>query len=324
MKIINHFQGKKITVWGDYILDEYLYGYTRRISREAPVLILSYKNSKFTLGGAGNSLLNLKALGAEPIPVGILGTNQSGKQILDIIKSHGISSKYLTTDSHYKSPSKTRILAGEEFTRKQQILRIDKESKVPDTKKIKNTLLRFLKDLANKTCAVLISDYNYNSVKKDVYKEMLPYFKNKNIPVTLDSRSRILDFKKTTVSTPNEKEAKKALGIDIYDDMQSPETLGYNLLKKTESDSILLTRGSKGMILFSRKTKPCNINIYGTDEIVDITGAGDTVISTYTLAIAAGAEPQEAAEIANFAAGIVVMKKGTATVSRKELKEAIG
>jgi D-glycero-beta-D-manno-heptose-7-phosphate kinase len=323
LEIINRFTGKKIAVWGDYILDEYLYGHTHRISREAPVLILSYRSSTFSLGGAGNSLLNLKALGAEPIPVGILGKDQTGKKILDIIKSYGISSKFLIKDIHYKTPSKTRILAGEESTRKQQILRIDKESKVSHTQKINSSLLKALKDSANQVCAVLISDYNYYSVKKNIYNEMIPYFKKNQISVTLDSRFRLLDFKKTTVSTPNENEAKKALGIKIYDDRNSPETIGTRLLEKTESESILLTRGSKGMILFSKKTKPYKINIYGTDEIVDVTGAGDTVISAFTLAISAGAKPWEAAEIANYAAGIVVMKKGTSVVSRRELKEAI-
>ena len=323
LEIIKHFDGKKIAVWGDYILDEYLYGYTRRISREAPVLILSYRNSDFSLGGAGNSLLNLKALGAKPIPVGILGNNQTGKKIESLIKKSGISSKYLIKDSDYKTPLKTRIFAGEESTRKQQILRIDKESKVPNTQKINSALLDALKELGNQVCAVLISDYNYFNVKKYVYNKMLPFFKKNRLPITLDSRFRILNFKKTTVSTPNEKEAKKALGINIYDDKKPFDILGTRLLKRTESDSILLTRGSKGMVLFSRNRKPYNINIYGTDEIVDVTGAGDTVISTFTLAMTAGAKPCQAAEIANYAAGIVVMKKGTATVSKKELKEAI-
>lgn len=323
LEIIKHFDGKKIAVWGDYILDEYVYGYTRRISREAPVLILSYRNNDFSLGGAGNSLLNLKALGADPIPVGILGTNQTGKKIESIIKRCGISSKYLIKDIDYQTPLKTRILAGEESTRKQQILRIDKESKVPNTQKINNALLDALKELGNQVCAVLISDYNYFNVKQYVYNKMIPVFKKNRLPITLDSRFRVLNFKKTTVSTPNEKEAKKALGISINDDKKLPVTLGTRLLKRTESDSILLTRGSKGMTLFSKNRKPYNINIYGTDEIVDVTGAGDTVISIFTLSLTAGAKPRQAAEIANYAAGIVVMKKGTATVSKKELKEAI-
>jgi len=323
LELINRFPGRKIAVWGDYILDEYLFGYTRRISREAPVLILSYRDSAFSLGGAGNSLLNLKALGAEPIPIGVLGTNQTGKQVLGIIKDRGISSKYLIKDSHYKTPSKTRILAGEESTRKQQILRIDKESKVPNSREYKDSLIKALKDVANQASAVLISDYNYFNVKKDVYDEIFPFYRKNQILVTLDSRSRVLDFRNTTVSTPNENEAKKALGIGIYDPIRSPGFLGKELLEKTGSDSILLTRGSKGMILFQKHKKSYPIDIYGTDEIVDVTGAGDTVISAFTLALSAGAEPWAAAEIANYAAGIVVMKKGTATVSQKELKEAI-
>jgi rfaE bifunctional protein kinase chain/domain len=323
LEIIDAFAGKKIAVWGDYILDEYLFGYTRRISREAPVLILSYKNSRFSLGGAGNSLLNLKALGAEPIPVGVLGPNQSGNEVMRIIKNTGIFSDYLIQDNQYITPSKTRILAGEESTKKQQILRIDKESKVPNTEQIKNFLFSSLKECAKNTDAVLISDYNYLTVKKDLYSELLPDFKKWNIPVALDSRFRLMEFKKTTISTPNENEAKRALGIDIYDDFVSPEQAGTELLKRTGSDSLLLTRGSKGMILFQKNRKSYNINIYGTDEIVDVTGAGDTVISAITLAISTGADLEDAADIANYAAGIVVMKKGTGTVTTKELKEAI-
>ncbi|MBD3414763.1 MAG: hypothetical protein GF421_10075 [Candidatus Aminicenantes bacterium] len=323
LEIIDSFHGKKIAVWGDYILDEYLFGYTRRISREAPVLILSYKNSRFSLGGAGNSLLNLKALGAYPVPVGVLGSNQSGNEVLSIVKNYGLNSDYLVQDSQYKTPSKTRIMAGEELTKKQQILRIDKESKVPDTKKIKNFLVSALKHCSRTMDAVLISDYNYLTVKKDIYKELLPHFKKSSIPVALDSRFRLMDFQNTTISTPNENEAKRALGIDIYDDFGSPEKAGAELLKRTGSDSLLLTRGSKGMILFQKNKKSYNINIFGTNEIVDVTGAGDTVISAMTLAISTGAELENAADIANYAAGIVVMKKGTGTVTVKELKEAI-
>jgi rfaE bifunctional protein kinase chain/domain len=323
LKIIDNFSQKKIVVWGDYILDEYVYGYTRRISREAPVLILSYKNNMFSLGGAGNSLLNLKALGASPVPVGVLGTNHTGKEALKIIENYGISSKYLIKKAHYITPSKTRILAGEEGTTKQQILRIDKESRVPDTKKIKKSILDALTDSSHKADAVLISDYNYFSVKKDIYDKVLPRFRQAGILVALDSRFRLLEFKNTTISTPNENEAKKALRIDIYNNIGSPEKVGEKLLEKTASDSILLTRGSKGMMLFQKGKKPYNIDIFGTDEIVDVTGAGDTVISVMTLALSAGAELEDAALIANYAAGIVVMKKGTAMVSTEELKEAI-
>jgi len=323
LKIIDNFSQKKIVVWGDYILDEYVYGHTRRISREAPVLILSYKNNIFSLGGAGNSLLNLKSLGASPIPVGVVGTNKTGKETLKIIENHGISSKFLIKKAHYITPSKTRILAGEEGTSKQQILRIDKESRVPDTKKIKNSLLNALINSSYKADAVLISDYHYFTVKKDIYDEVLPRFKQAGILVALDSRFRLLEFKNTTISTPNENEAKKALGIDTYNDIGSPEEIGEKLLEKTGSESILLTRGSKGMMLFQKGKKPYNINIFGTEEIVDVTGAGDTVISLLALALSTGAEPENAALIANYAAGIVVMKKGTATVSTEELREAI-
>jgi rfaE bifunctional protein kinase chain/domain len=323
LKIIDNFSQKKIVVWGDYILDEYVYGHTCRISREAPVLILSYKNNTFSLGGAGNSLLNLKALGAFPIPVGVVGTNKTGKEALKIIENYGIPSKYLIKESQYQTPTKTRIFAGEEGTTKQQILRIDKESRVPDTKKINNSIQKALVNSTQKADAVLVSDYNYFTVKKDIYDERLPRFKQAGIFVAVDSRFRLLEFNNSTISTPNENEAKKALGIDTYNDIGSPEEVGEKLLEKTGSDSILLTRGSKGMMLFQKGKRSFNIDIFGTDEIVDVTGAGDTVISVLTLALSAGAGLENAALIANYAAGIVVMKKGTATVSIEELKEAI-
>lgn len=323
LEIINSFAGKRITVWGDFILDEYLYGYTRRISREAPVLILSYKKSRFSLGGAGNSVLNLKALGADPIPVGLVGSNHAGKETRGIIRRYGINPNYLLQAKQYKTPSKTRILAGEESTRKQQILRIDKESKVPKSKKITDSLLAALRESAQNSDSVLISDYNYGTVTKEIYDKLLPYLKKLNIPVTLDSRFRLLEFKNAFISTPNENEAKEALGIDIYNDSVSMEELGIKLLQKTNNKALLLTRGASGMILFQKNKNPYFIDIFGSDEIVDVTGAGDTVISTLTLALSSGATLEEAAEIANFAAGIVVMKKGTATVSIEELKEAI-
>lgn len=323
LEIIDRFPGKKIIVWGDFILDEYLYGYTRRISREAPVLILSYRNTTFSLGGAGNSLLNLHSLDSAPIPVGLLGTNSTGEEVLHTINEYHIPTKYLIKDKSYSTPSKTRVLAGDKSTRKQQILRIDKESRVPETKSIKNSLYNALKNLVQKADAVLISDYHYFNVKKDIYDEMIPHFQNTGIPVTLDSRYRLLDFKNSTVATPNEKEAKRTLGIDVYNDSLSIEEIGENLLKKIRSKFLIITRGSKGMVVFQNNKDPYHINIYGTDEIVNVAGAGDTVISTITLALSTGAEIEDAAKIANYAAGIVVMKEGTSTLSRKELKEAI-
>lgn len=317
------FSGKKIAVWGDFILDEYLYGTTRRISREAPVLILSYKTKTFSFGGAGNSVLNIHALGGRPIPVGVIGQDAAGEKILDILKRKGISTASLIVEKGYPTPIKTRILAGEETTRKQQILRIDKEGHVPDTKGVAHALQKQIKGAQEHADALLISDYNYFTVKEEVFKHVLPGLKKKKIPVTLDSRFRLLRFKGVTISTPNEPEVEFSLQTELGEDKTVFKQAGETLLHRTEASAVLITRGSRGMALFERHKPLFPIPVHGTTDIVDVTGAGDTVISVLTLALACRASFREAAMLANFAGSVVVMKKGTATLSPKELKEAI-
>jgi rfaE bifunctional protein kinase chain/domain len=323
LQIIENFPQKKIIVWGDFILDEYLFGTTRRVSREAPVLILSYRRKEFSLGGGGNALLNLKALGANPIAVGVLGQDEAGSRISRILKQNSISTRHLIRHKAHSTPVKTRILAGEETTRKQQILRIDQEAKVPDTPPLKAKILKILLDLKPQADAVIISDYDYLTVKEDVFRQILPRFQKSSIPIALDSRFRLLNFKGVTVVTPNEPEVEEALQLRIDDNAKIITHAGKTLLKKSEAATILLTRGSQGMVLFEKNKAPYLIPIFGTTDIVDVTGAGDTVISVFTLALASGATYREAAQLANYAGGLVVMKKGTSTITPQELQKAI-
>jgi len=321
--IIDRFAQKKVAVWGDLILDEYIYGTTRRISREAPVLILSYQAKEFSLGGGGNSLLNLSALGAKPVPVGVVGQDDAGKRILEILKKKKISAEFLIIEKTYRTPIKTRILAGEHSTRKQQILRIDQEARVPETKELKKKLGSTLDKAASQTAALLISDYNYFTVQEDVFKKILPRFKRAKKPVALDSRFRLLHFKGVTILTPNEPEVEHALQVELDENQITVNKEGRLILDKAGAEAVAITRGGNGMVLFERRKPAFPIPIYGSSNIVDVTGAGDTVISVLTLALASGASFREAAMLANYAGGIVVMKKGTATVSPRELKEAI-
>jgi rfaE bifunctional protein kinase chain/domain len=323
LKVIEAFAEKRIVVWGDFILDEYIYGDTRRISREAPVLILSYHSKELSLGGAGNSVLNLLSLGAEPIPVGVIGADDSGEKIRKILRQKGISTEYLHLEKKYQTPLKTRILAGEGHTRKQQILRIDWETKVPEDSEIKQKMKQNINKIFKSSHALLISDYNYFTVKEETFNQIFPWFKKADIPVTLDSRFRLLNFKGITAATPNEPEVEEALRIQINDDSALLKEAGKKILKKIQSPALLITRGSKGMILFEKHKLPFAIPIRGTTDIVDVTGAGDTVISVFTLAIACGATFRQAALLANYAGSVVVMKKGTATLTSSELKEAI-
>ena len=323
ISLIDRFAGRKIAIWGDFILDEYLYGRTRRISREAPVLILSYQKGEYSLGGAGNSILNIKALGAEPLPVGVVGQDASGERIIEILHRQKISSRYLIRLKGYQTPIKMRILAGEENTRKQQILRIDKEAAVPESASISRKLKANLMAVQSQCSGLLISDYNYMTVKTDVFNAVLPLFKRPGLPVTLDSRFRLLQFKGITVATPNEPEVEDALKIRLDDDLPGLKRAGLLVMGRIRSRALLVTRGSRGMALFEKGKPPAFIPVHGGTDIVDVTGAGDTVISVFTLALAGGASLLEATRLANFAGGIVVMKKGTATVSSDELKKAI-
>jgi len=175
----------------------------------------------------------------------------------------------------------------------------------------------------SQTQALLISDYNYATVKEDIFNRVLPQFKKKKIPVALDSRFQLLNFKSITFSTPNEPEIEGALHIQIDDDTQVLKKAGKELLNKTDAEAILITRGSQGMVLFEKGKPSYSIPIHGTTDIVDVTGAGDTVISVFTLALTCGASFKEASQLANYAGSVVVMKKGTATLSVNELKEAI-
>jgi len=321
--LVDRFAGRKVAVWGDFILDEYLYGQTRRISREAPVLIISYQDREFSLGGAGNSVLNLKSLGAEPVPVGVLGRDESGDKVCEILKDHGVSTRCLLRLPDYQTPVKTRVLAGEENTKKQQILRIDKEGSVPDSVRLRKRLVGMLKYIAVGAEALLISDYSYMTVQEEVFAAALPPFKKAGKPVTLDSRYRLLHFQGITAATPNEPEVEAALHLELDDNPLILKRAGDILLKNLRSAALLITRGSRGMALFEKGKPPFLLPVHGPTDIVDVTGAGDTVISVFTLALACGASFREATILANHAGGIVVMKKGTATLSPGELKASL-
>lgn len=321
--LVDRFRGQRIVVWGDFILDEYVYGKTKRISREAPVLILSYQRGEYALGGAGNSVLNIQALGGHPVPVGVIGDDPAGERILGILRRQKISGRYLIRSKRFQTPIKMRILGGEENTKKQQILRIDKEAFVPDDGPLRRKLRSNIEAAAAEASGFLISDYNYRTVKPELLKAVLPSLKKARLPVILDSRFRLLEFRGVTAATPNEPEVEEALNLEFDDDLPKLQRAGRLLLGRLGASALLITRGSRGMALFEKKRNPFLIPVHGGTDIVDVTGAGDTVISVFTLALAGGASFREAALLANCAGGIVVMKKGTATLTPQELRDAI-
>ncbi len=316
--IIDKFQGRRVVVFGDLIADVFLYGEISRISREAPILILSQRETQMVPGGAANAVHNLWAMGARPVPVGIVGDDPEGRQLVDYFASLNVDTGGIRTVKSYRTPTKTRILAGGAHAYQQQVLRLDDGTPLRGTVG-QRTIGRALRSRLKKADAVLVSDYGYGLVQP----EMTAEFRRIAPPVTLDSRYRIAEYQGLTAATPNESEVEDALGIRIGNDLNKLESAGRALLRRLKHQALLVTRGKDGMALFERGRKTIHISIYGTDEIADVTGAGDTVIAVFTLALSAGAPFSDAARLANYAGGIAVMKHGTRTVTRKELTEAV-
>jgi len=318
--IVQAFSGKKVVVLGDLVADQYVLGYTSRVSREAPVLVLRYDSERILLGGGANAFHNIHTLGGIPLPVGVVGDDSAGERILEIMKEKGIETHGILKVPGWKTVTKTRILAGGLHTVKQQIVRIDKEPEASLPPQIQKDVTAMFMEMAPEADAIMISDYGYGVVSSETRDIVHPW--KGRCPVVLDSHHRILEFTGITAATPNEPETAAALGKDRLEN-SDVEWAGKRLLKITGNEAILITRGKKGMALFLNTGEIYHIPIFGTDEVADVTGAGDTVIATFSLSLATGADFLEAARLANYAGGIVVMKSGTATVSQEELLEAV-
>lgn len=316
-ELIQGFKNKRIVVFGDLIADVFVYGEISRISREAPVLILNHRETHFVPGGAANAIHNLRTLGAEPIPIGIVGDDPEAHELLSFFSKLDIDVSGIRVVKSYRTPTKMRILAGAVHSQRQQIVRLDTGRALGDDK-ARIDIERKLRRALERANALIISDYGYGLVTPD----MIPKGRPNGIPVTVDSRFAFERYKHMTAATPNEPEVETALGISIGNDSKKLEWAGRTLMRRLGHDALLITRGKDGMALFERRKQTTHIPIYGSDEIADVTGAGDTVIATFTLALAAGASHRDAARLANYAGGIVVMKYGTRPVRFDELARA--
>jgi rfaE bifunctional protein kinase chain/domain len=323
LQVIEEFRGRRILVLCDLVADEFVYGRVQRVSREAPVLILQYDRTDVCLGGGGNAVHNIQALGGEPVPIAVVGRDEHGGRLRALLKENGISSSRIFADRDYATPVKTRILAGGVHSAKQQMVRIDKATRLKASSDVRRRALGALRGHRGRLDAVLVSDYGFGLLTPELVSAAIALAHRRHIPVTVDSRHRLLAFRGMTAATPNEPEVEAALGLTIGHERSALEAAGRTLLRRLQAEAVLVTRGSDGMALFEVGRKPLHIPIFGTDEVADVTGAGDTVIATFTLALAAGASPAEASLLANYAGGIVVMKRGTATVSDVELRKAV-
>jgi len=323
IEIVEAFRGKRLLVLADLVADEFLYGRVQRVSREAPVLILQYDTTDVRLGGGANAVHNIRTLGAVPLPLGVLGGDDHGRRLRALLREKGIPTPLVFTATAYATPVKTRILGGGVHSSKQQMVRIDKITHLAEGSVARRSVLRALREYRGRVDGVLVSDYGFGLVGADVVEAAVSFARRRRIPVTVDSRHALLRFRGMTAVTPNEPEVEEALGITIGNDTGRLDRAGRTLLRRLGAAAVLITRGSDGMALFEPGRPPLHIPIYGSDEVADVTGAGDTVIAAFTLALAAGATPAEASHLANYAGGIVVTKRGTATVSAAELQSAI-
>jgi rfaE bifunctional protein kinase chain/domain len=319
--LVRAFAGLRVAVLGDLVADEFVYGDIARISREAPVPILTHRKTVVVPGGGGNAVANLRALDARPLPVGVVGRDEPGRRLLEEFKRAGISRTGIRVEPSYGTPSKSRILAGGVHTRRQQIVRVDRGGGGGDLPRSTLTALRrALREILGRADGLLVADYGYGTATPELVAGTAAA---RSLPVLVDSRTRVTEFRAATGCTPNQEELERALGLEPLADRKAVETAGRRLLRRTGNKAVLVTRGAKGMFLFERAQPPLHIPAYGSDEVADVTGAGDTVIAVFTLALLAGAGFADAARLSNYAAGLVVMKAGTATVTAEELTAAL-
>ena len=324
-RIIEAFPKVTITVLGDLVADEFVYGEISRVSREAPVLILKHRERTVVPGGGANAVNNLADLGVNVLPVGALGDDEPGRVLTKFFRHKRIPTSGVLKDKTYTTVTKTRILAGMTHNTRQQVVRVDREPLDPPNRHLTRELFLAAREYLHASDALLVSDYGYGSASPAIVNALRQPGRRRVVlvPLILDSRYRLLEYSGATAATPNESEVEAALGIRIGQDWEKLAQAGQQVMERMQLQSLLITRGRDGMVAFDHGHAPMDIPIYGSDEVADVTGAGDTVIAAFSAALAAGATTEEAAQLANYAGGIVVMKRGTATVSREELLRAI-
>jgi len=315
-ELLQSFKGKKIAVVGDLMVDRYYWGTVGRISPEAPVPVVEVVEEQVRLGGAANVANNIQTLGGDPMLVGLIGNDHPGQVFIDILKQRNLSAKGIVTDASRPTTIKTRVIA-----HAQHVVRIDYESKAECPVHIRHLIVDAVKYNIHELDAIIIEDYNKGVVTKEVIHELIAVARKYNKVITVDPKlNNFLEYKKVTVFKPNRREVEEAIGGRLKT-QADVERAGKHLLEALEADNVLLTRGEEGMTLFESSGSITNVATQ-TTNVQDVSGAGDTVISTLTMALASGANVREAAILANCAAGVVVAAVGIVPIQPKELIEA--
>ena len=315
--VTNLFPGKRIVIAGDLVADQFLSGSISRVSREAPVFILKHEQTETRPGGAANAAANVASLGGVPLLVGVTGDDENGRRLRESLQNAGVSCDSVLSNIAGTTTTKVRVLAGQSYSVKQQVIRIDYENETEFANDIKARLVENMRTAASNADAIVVSDYGYGVVGHELFDEARVLAGKYSIPLIVDSRFRLSEFGGATSATPNQEEVEQLLGSGFTD----PDCEG--LREELGLNSMLITCGNKGMIVLDSGKNLRRFSAIGSTEPVDVTGAGDTVIAAYSLGLASGLDACDAAIIANHAGGIVVMKKGTATASADELIESI-
>ncbi len=319
-ELVAAMAGQPVVMAVDLVADRFITGTPKRISREAPVLILRHESDGFVPGGGANAVANVAALGGKPLPIGVVGDDESGRAIVGAFESLGVVTRGIATSRGYRTPTKVRIMGGCKHAIKQQIVRYDIEDAVEPSAEIESTHAEALELWSGAARVAVLSDYGYGAVTPALLEPVRTALTAAG-SVLCDSRYRLADFRGVNGATPNEEEAEALYGKSLNDDALLRDA-GQSIRVRLGADFVLVTRGGLGMSLF-QATGAAHVPIHGSDQVADVTGAGDTVIGAFALALAAGSTPLEAALLANFAGGIVVQKAGTATANPVELRRAV-
>jgi rfaE bifunctional protein kinase chain/domain len=320
---VEQFSEKTVVVLGDFVADEFQFGEISRVSREAPVLILRHRETHLVPGGGANAANNLAALGARVLPVTAVGDDYAGDALVSYFKQKRMDVSGILRVPGHTTPTKTRFLAGWAHTVGQQVLRVDREPYAPLPPASHKTIEKFLRGRLRSADALAVSDYGFGVATPELVR--VATAKRPKLAVTLDARYRLTAYANAGIlsATPNEAELEALHHTSIGQDLTELARCGRATLSAMKLASLLVTRGRDGMALFESPGQVTHLSIHGSNQAVDVTGAGDTVLAAFTLSLASGASPLEAAHIANIAGGLVVMKRGTATVTQNELLEAI-
>jgi rfaE bifunctional protein kinase chain/domain len=311
--IRTRFTGRRVVVVGDAVADQFLHGTISRVSREAPVFILDHDSTDTRPGGAANAAANVASLGGTAVIVGVVGNDANGELLRQSLVRNGVDCGSLVVDDRIQTTTKVRVLAGQQYAPRQQVIRIDYATRAGIDEDILERLRASFASACEGADAIIISDYNYGAADPQVVELARLYSAKNGIPLLIDSRFRLTDFAQATAATPNQEEVEQILGREFSSDACSElrERLGY--------EALVVTSGNKGMTLFEKNAAPRHFEAVGSKEPIDVTGAGDTVIGAFALGLASGLSFGDAANVANHAGGVVVMKRGTATVDAVEL-----